>query len=315
MQRALASDSPVHDGAGTDVTDPTFVARFMDSVVRRGYVVVRNYSSSPEEFARVSASLPFAYVPHRYALKGAGEFRREVIGEDSSLATVTGGPRGVGWHQELGYCPRPPGFLLFWCEVAPPAGTGQTLVVDGERLFASLPDSDANRLRSMRFRWRRRFNRQDETEVSALYAMLGWAEGADPEASCAAEQRDLPFGVSLTITADASTITYEIVCPVVCTTRWSRRPAVCTQLKSVRAADPFGRAQIVCPDGGGVPEALALVDSLMQAADDFHYAHEWRAGDLLIIDNCRCMHARRELNGSAPRRILARLAHPRTGTA
>ena len=62
-------------------------------------------------------------------------------------------------------------------------------------------------------------------------------------------------------------------------------------------------------NGCGAAEGYALLEELLDHIDrpDFHYAHKWRRGDLLLWDNRCTQHARNDFS-DAERRLLRRVA-------
>lgn len=158
---------------------------------------------------------------------------------------------GAYWHSDVTYKERPPmGSLLYALEV-PPAG-GDTLYADMYRAYETLPEATKKR-------------------IAGLKAIHRYAD-----------RYRLQQAVSGRPSLDATLNTMpDAVHPVVRTHPETGR-------KALFVNEGFTVGIVGLPDA----EGKALLDALNAHATrpEFVYAHQWRAGDLVIWDNRCTMH-------------------------
>ena len=242
-----------------------------------------------------------AVEPGGFRAAGAGR----VLGGDNGRAPVDGHPSlftttGPGYdhpvplHGELHFHQRrPPRRLWLYCERAPRSG-GATLVCDGVRLLAALPDEIRHACETRPLA----YTRHHAPEVwPRLYGT------ADPErlgAACEAA------GIALELRDDGAIAT-RFLAPAV--RRSSGVPAFVNNLLPFalrELEEPNAtRARVRWADGERIPpEWVREIDRL---ARKLAIEVRWQRGDVVVLDNHRMLHGRDDL-GRGPRRILVRLS-------
>lgn len=238
-----------------------------------------------------------------------GNSPRTAVGEGVYTSTEYPAHAEISVHNELSYArdwPR----LLFFCCAQPSTSGGQTTLTDGRALLASLPariveEFGAKGLLYVRNfhagplgrSWQTTYQTDDRAEaerrIRATGAELEWLD------------RD-----TLRVTSRGPAVTRH---PDTGETVWFNQAeqwhpsALSTELRAVLemslGADRFPHD---CRFGDGSPIAEADL-ALVRACQRRNYLlFDWRAGDLLLVDNVRLMHGRQPFQG--PRRVLVAMA-------
>lgn len=212
-------------------------------------------------------------------------------------------------HHELSYAGEVPGLILFGCLTAPAEG-GATRVADSQAVLDALPAALVERFRRNGWLLNRRYH---EAGVSWREA-FGTDDRGSVDAYCA--QADitrewLPDGRLRTAQRRAAVIRH----PVTGVPVWFNQAAFLNE----STMDPDIRDYLVAvygPDGlpfntaygDGTPidaDTVATINATYRAAT---VGRDWRAGDVLLVDNIRMAHNREPYRGE--RSIVVILGDP-----
>jgi alpha-ketoglutarate-dependent taurine dioxygenase len=213
-------------------------------------------------------------------------------------------------HHELSYTLLPPGLLLFACLGAPPKG-GATALADAAAVLDSLPAGLVERFE--REGWLLTRNYNDEIGASVAEA-FGTDDRGAVESYCRANAIELewrPDGGLRTTQRRHAVVRH----PVSGRRCWFNQVAFLSEW----TMDPDVREYLVEVYGeGGLPFRTSFGDGdeigedvvgLLNEVYDANTAREeWRAGDLLLVDNVRTAHSREAFEGE--REVLVGMSDP-----
>jgi hypothetical protein len=198
-----------------------------------------------------------------------------LFGPETATGDVYVGHPELGWHAEYAYLPMRPKVLWFYC-VTPAREGGETMLVDGERLYSRLPDNIREWLDA-------RFLMFNMVLKPADWAMWVQADGADE----ASRILNTYSGV-LANPLGEHEIALQFKTPLITATQFSKAPAFAnTLLHAVNHRDYYG---ISLSNGTSVPEEV--LTELVRLTDRCSLSVLWRATQFIMIDNSRFMHAR-----------------------
>ena len=212
---------------------------------------------------------------------------REVLNPEQNIQTVNIGAQAFPLHPELSREPWKPDICFFWC-MSPPSNGGETTVCDGVEIVRSLPREAFDALRTRRLRYTL------PATPAALQFWLGSAEPdddilADPPSQCPYEFNRMNGRIMRSFTR-----------PALHKPMFSDDPAFGNfllfgrYLNGVRHFPTFENGEQVSD---------ALLGMVNSASEPLTVAHDWRQGDVLILDNTRFMHGRRAIAEVSERRI------------
>jgi len=221
---------------------------------------------------------------------------RQPIDLEANIHTVDGGVGAFSLHPELSREPWKPDAVFFACLSAPSRG-GQTTICDGVALVREMPEAVRRGLE------RRRLLYIKPTWPELLDYWLGTpnpsdAQLASPPAQCPYFFRRFPDGMIV---------------------RVFTRPALHKPMFTDEAA--FGNFLLfarfnhgrpdhpVLDDGHPVPEAW--LQAIKATGDRLSVPIDWRAGDVVMLDNTRFMHGRTAIVDPTERLIASYFGYVR----
>lgn len=266
------ADAPLgHEICGVDLSQPLADAEFeqvQDAYDRYGVVVIRDQHITPEQ--QIAFSKRFGaldrYILDRYNLKTHPEIFvvSNILGDDGEPIGL--GDAGRYWHTDMWSIPAPPrGSFLYALEVPQRDGKvyGDTYFSSTQAAYDALPADlrDAIETRQALYSSKRLV----EFRVSVAQSQKG---GLSREEEEGMKER-------------SKNMLQEITHPL------------------VRLHPRTGRKCIYYSEGAiagivGMPqdEADEVLERLRRhlLKPEFIYRHQWRAGDLVMWDNCSCIH-------------------------
>lgn len=271
-------------------------------LIREKALVFRGFHIGSETLEPVMELL----LPNRLAYVH-GNSPRSKVGDNIYTSTEYPPHLAISMHNELSYAARWPSRLLFYCEQAPETG-GATPLVDGARWLESL-----------------------DPEIRAAFA-----DGVQ-------YRQNLHDGFGLgkswqeTFETDKRAVVDEYLATADATWQWHDEGLRISQLRPATTLHPVSGAEVwfsqfdqwhpgtlgaaaaafaLVMEEDELPQSVAFADGSPIPADyaihvrDQGFAAavdvDWRAGDLLLIDNVLVGHGRRPFSG--PRRILVAMS-------
>ncbi|MBP6690003.1 MAG: TauD/TfdA family dioxygenase [Hyphomonadaceae bacterium] len=220
---------------------------------------------------------------------------REVIDANQNVQTVNLGAEAFPLHPELSREPWKPDICFFWCIEAPTNG-GETTLCDGIEIVRNLTPAVREQ-----FAARSLLHRQIATPVECE-RWLGSAEPddtklANPPASC-------PY----TFERVNGKVLRSFVRPAFHKPMFSDEPAwgnfllFARYLNRIRVFPTFENGELVSD---------ALLDQVKAVSDQLEKPIPWQPGDIVILDNTRFMHGRRQITDVSERRIATYFGYVR----
>jgi alpha-ketoglutarate-dependent taurine dioxygenase len=288
--------------------DPPEIARlFVDS----GALIFRGFPVDSKGFLDFTSVYCRAFMTYQGGGLRFGPLDRESIGGNPTLLSTTGHTQGfpIDLHGEMYYMKRRPEVLWFFCENAP-ATAGETTLCDGQELLRHLSPETRKFLsthpihyirRLADGEWQTSFQTQDPEELRRI-----------------CDENDM----RLRMLPDGAGIETEFVSSALRISPTSRAEAFINNLVLIhRTEQAFetgwvkqnlsGLKAQKCPmvvrleDGSRFPDAM--IEEIRQTSKRLMLAHSWRKGDIMMIDNTRLLHGRKESVGK-DRAIYVRMA-------
>jgi len=255
---------------------------------RDGAVLVRECPVDVTWFRDVTDALGHSYIRHPSE-------NRPQVGSVETIQHVDFGTRAIPLHAERSQTLLRPTVCWFYCVQPPPVG-GETHVCDGAAVVESLRGDLRAELESRSLRYRKVIG------IDRIQALLG---GVSVEEAHEAIARP-PLSNTFTLTADGE-VAQDSIMPLFDDS--SGTPAFANYLLYARRVND-DRSYPTFENLEPIPDEIC--DELGDVADSLAAAVEWRAGDLLILDNRRFMHGRAEVVDPAQREIYSRFGHRRS---
>ncbi len=220
---------------------------------------------------------------------------REVIDRGQNIQTVNIGTHAFPLHPELSREPWKPDICFFWC-MQPPSNGGETTVCDGVDIVRKLPPSVYDALASRQLRYR-----QIATPAECEY----WLGSAEPDdATLTNPPKECPY----TFERSNDKIHRAFVRPALHKPMFSDELAFGNfllfgrYLNGIHVFPTFENGELV---------SNALLDQVKAVSDTLETPVAWREGDVVILDNTRFMHGRREVTDVGERRIATYFGYVR----
>lgn len=237
---------------------------------------------------------------------------RESINNNDTLLSTTGNTQGfpIPLHGEMYYLKNKPNLLCFYCD-NPPSKAGETTICSGIAVFNNLTESTKQFLKNNKIKYIRHL--------------------ADGEWQTAFQTNDLSVmhkfcdenETKLSINPQTGAITTEYVCSAIVKSQdgqdvfinniltiYMTEWAFETGWISKNLSEISGRS---CPlvvrmeDNSRIPNDI--IEEIKQVTESLTTDIIWQKGDILMIDNTKILHGRREAIGS-DRRIYVRMGKP-----
>jgi alpha-ketoglutarate-dependent taurine dioxygenase len=264
-------------------------------LLERGVLLFRGFSMDTATFEEFTRRFSDRFIRHGAAV-------RQSVSPDGTTQTVTGGNKGICLHREMHFSPFSPDMLWFYCDRAPQAG-GETTVGDGARFFSLLSAESRATLEQRRIKYRNVWTK----DTCQVY----FPGCSDEEIS-----RRLPaLGMAGTFEEDGSLI-FDYTAPGVYRSRsgmqvFANSIDVHMQyLANVEAfqvpGDRTVRHGISFEDGTAISAPMAK--ELEAIGKQLERPLAWQSCDLVMIDNTRVMHGRRDIPEGSSRSIYLRMA-------
>jgi hypothetical protein len=211
-------------------------------------------------------------------------FERKRHREVHEIQSVTGGAEALNFHTEMGHVPGRPDFLSFWCETPSTKG-GQTLLVDGIALWNALSEPTRRIFLEKRIRYvmvvprewwtdRLKSDRQEAIDRAAAGIPDFVVHRGDDDALILEWRTFAAFAPNFSSSLCFASNLFPYVVP--------------------------GLA-VSFEDGEPIPPEIA--EELQQCAASIAAEIEWSPSEVVLFDNTRWLHGRREVGGIRRRRV------------
>lgn len=241
-----------------------------------GHLLIRDFGPSVDDFNALVRR-----CSGRITLDPARTFYGEVAQK------VDSGTDALGLHIENGATPYPPDLLWFHCVKAASAGS-RTTVCDGRRVWERLDAVDRALYSQQPIVYARRVGEEHWRAFTAF--SLG--DGRSPDEVSADDLRDLSGRESTTVTEHPDgSITYAFRTHAAHPTQWSRDLAWANSIFG--PSYNYEAPDIRFADGTELPQDS--LDRLLKITEEVTEEIDWHDGDVVLIDNSRVMHGRREI--------------------
>ncbi len=247
-----------------------------------GALLFRGFDLDPDVFATMAGR----FCTHPVLNKSPG---RVTIDDDTGVQFVDPGLSAFPLHPEMSLLPWKPDICFFGC-LNPPTTGGETTICDGVSIVDQLPSEIFEAYAS------RHLIYVTKAERSSMRFWLGKEDPSD--ADMAAPPADCPFSY----VRPGRHVLEVFTTPALHRPMFSDRLAWGNFLFFARCGQGLRNFPIFA-DGTEVSDAL--VDAVKQVADKLEQPIRWQENDLLMLDNTRFLHGRREIARDDKRRIMS----------
>jgi hypothetical protein len=218
-----------------------------------------------------------------------------MIHADAKIQSVNHGIQPFSLHSELSRAPWRPDACMFYC-IDPPVNGGETTVCDGVALANALPAELTAKLADRRFLF---------TARADAAAIEKWVLGIHPPPDLLrSPPADCPYEFEM---CDGF-LMMNFSRPILQKPMFTDSPAFANFLLFARDMRHDRRFPLL-DDRTTIPDDW--VDAIRHVSDRLTAEIRWQAGDLLVLDNSRFMHGRRQVAKDGVRVIASRFGYLR----
>jgi alpha-ketoglutarate-dependent taurine dioxygenase len=280
----ISADGPLLVIQGPAGSSPMIVDQsLLESEFRRnGALLLRGFDFDVETFRRFAERLCPASIFNESR-------NRALIDPASNIQSVDLGTAPFPLHPELSREPWRPDACLFAC-FAPPSRGGETTICDGVEIVRRLPPAIVKKMLGRNLAY------SQPASHEVLEYWLGTSSPRPEQLVYPPPQ--CPYSFSLS----GDKVIRSFVRPLLHKPMFHDGPAFGNFILFARLALGVSHFPML-DDGQPVPDEW--VDAVRQAAEPITYALQWRRGDILIVDNSRFMHGRRQIMNAQERKIAS----------
>lgn len=269
----------------SEILAPEILSQAKQALAESGWVLLRDFQMNLTNFSQVVKKLS-----RQLTFDPAREYSND------STQKVNAGTAAVGLHIENGNTPLPPDLVAFYSAKSAISGS-QTTVCDGAEIYQHM----SNELKAL-------FEKPitvSRTLPSALWRQ--YVADQHPEISTAAEVNEqhlqdlnaLAPNQQATLNSNDS-LTYHLAINPCIKGAFSDKLAFANAI--LGPSFNYETPKVVLSNGEEISEQLK--QELTILAEEFTHEVQWQDGDLVLIDNKRVMHGRREIHGDLSQRQL-----------
>jgi alpha-ketoglutarate-dependent taurine dioxygenase len=249
----------------------------------RGVVLFRGFQFDPENITQFTDQYTERYarpanrrISDNHSVAREADYWKQYESADIDMPL----------HSESSFSPAWPEILWFFCSV-PPTNAGETTLCDGIAIWDHLSTTT-----------KQFFLQQPLSYKLEIDAPLNFKKrpgrGKQPWI--------FPKpGVSGYLDWDTGLICLDLLRYAVNESRVTNKLCFSNHLLA-RLDDETQIKQITMANGETIPDAIIV--EIKEVSDGLIYDHKWEKGNLMMIDNVRFMHGRRNFSKDSPRRIL-----------
>lgn len=282
-----------------------------DLLAQRGALLFRGFAFDLEGFKQFSRQHSGEFSDYEGGVFRAGALNRKTIGGDPTVLTTTGHSQGfpISLHGEMHYLKNPPEILWFYCE-RPSAVDGQTTLCHGRTLWNGLSAEAQEYFRATRICYTRHLDDGEWQTTFGTDSLDRVAEVCQRELmewSFDEEARALTTRYSCSAAREGDIFINNIL-PVL-DSEWAYSSGWIEKNLSEMGGKARPPLTVRAEDGSAIPESV--LKSVKKAAKEHTIDLNWQSGDVVMVDNLRVMHGRRQATDSN-RSILVRMGSARS---
>eukprot|EP01018_Ginkgo_biloba_P036466 Gb_16261 [translate_table: standard] len=207
--------------------------------------------------------------------------------------------KDIFFHHEMALVEEFPSKLLFFCEIAPPEGTGQTAVVLSHRVAQHMENKFPSLVEKLDREGILTCTPLAKEDNPGYFLGKSWQSHLKTNDPKEAKRRVAAAGSKLEWMEDGSA--NIIAGPIPARRIFEGYNNRKVWFNYIPAATFKNTTNILkCGDGSAIPSTL--MEECIQVMNNECVEMKWEAGDVLLIDNLAVMHARRP--SKPPRRVL-----------
>lgn len=252
-------------------------------------LLFRSFDIDTDKFKKFTELLSTNFVSYV-----GGAYSREMINNDKTLLSVTGGKLNfaVPFHGEMYYRKNRPDILWFYC-ATPALRDGETTICDGIQVYNELSHSTQELFHQKRLKYIR------------TYPADVWPKIYQTEDLNIVEQVCNDNDMQLQVKPDNS-ITTEYVSSAIKESRCGKHQVFINNILPVIEQEVKGSnsSLVRFEDNSQIPDEI--INEIKDVTDKLTYLVSWQKGDILMIDNTRLLHGRRSFSDNQ-RDIYVRL--------
>jgi len=280
---------------------------------QHGALIFRNFDVSADAFIEFSSLYCKNFSTYEGGAFRLGPLDRQSVNNNDTLLTVTGPTTcyAIPLHGEMYYARNKPSLLWFFCE-NPAAENGETTICDGIAYYKKMNEQlklffSEHRLKYIRplthSEWQKAFQTND------IDVIRTWC--LENDATLVVNEVDGSINIEYTCAATSRNPRLDedvFINPLFIVYHFEQAVRSGLAAKVLGTLPGNGCPIIVrLEDGSEVPELV--LQEVEHTADELTANVSWRRGDILMIDNTRVLHGRREYLGS-DRTIYFRAGDP-----
>ena len=274
-------------------------------LIKHGAVLFRGFPlSCAEHFENMLEQTDFVNMPY----VGGAAPRSQVTASRIVTANESPASEKIPFHHEMSQVPIPPGYIFFYCDIAPEQGGATSLLHSGEicEKFFQINSSFASKIERLGVRYRRVM--PEKTDKSSAIGR-SWRETFQVQTRQQAERAMQEVGMSWQWLDDGSLDTETKTLEAIRIDRETGQKVFFNSIVAVFSgwndSRNIGANSVVTDDGEQMDKEV--IDQLIEQMDKFCVNFKWQPGDVLWINNHTVMHARQPFIGD--RRTLASIAY------
>lgn len=255
-------------------------ADILTDLKTHGWALLRGYHYDVETFSQLMSQLcqTLTYDPARQNIT-------------SEAQKVDAGTHAIGLHIENGNTPMPPDVIAFFSELSAKKGS-QTTICDGHAVYQALsPELKTTFSQPMRI------SRYLPQAIWQNYVATATSRADADQISLDDLDKFITATTSKTLThhvepqADGG-VRYVLQIPAIREDNLSGQLAFANTL--LGPSFNYEKPEFTLANGQGVDDAL--IDELTQLCEKYTQDIAWQNGDVVILDNKRIMHGRRQID-------------------
>lgn len=283
---------------GLQVVDSLEANTVSSVLLKNGAALIRFPDASFDNFTQLSDSIMTPIVHHATAT-----IERDPVANDPRTSTVNKGMDAIPLHREASYAPGCPDILMLYCERPADEG-GETILCDGAVLLKRLPENIRSFVEDLDLHW------SWEAIPERWKQAFGVSSQGEAEAALVRIRGSLKPYESLDFKFEQGVLHGEFKTKCVVPSL-SEVPSFCNSLMihAYREGSAYyarHHFRVRLPDGNPFPSDILA--QIRKVADEVSVNISWSPGEMVVFDNRRFMHGRREF-ADRERRILIRMGN------